>query len=435
MATVPCGSIIPYSGVPIQSSGRYCVANCNLSSSTHCCSSKRRLGSSCSTIFSPNFLCTYLSSTQRKDSCQYKRSLLIVRAARNYYSLLGVAEDAKKSDIKSAYRKLARSYHPDVNKDPGAEQKFKELSNAYEVLSDDEKRSMYDRYGEAGPEGGASDFGSPFDVFDQFRDFGGTGMGMGANFRDGSMDGEHVAYILRVDFKEAVFGAEKNVEITRLEHCATCEGSGAKPGTRSYICRTCNGQGQLISSSRIPFGYIQHATCCPDCDGMGKRFSPCSRCRGEGRVKKSKRIDIKVPAGIETGDQLKVRSEGNSGKRGGGPGDLLVGIEVREDPVFKRDGNNILYTCRISYIDAILGAVLEVPTVNGMAELKIPPGTQPNATLVMRKKGVPLINKKNRRGDQLVKVKVEIPKTLRSEERKLVEELAILNKVSVPSSN
>lgn len=345
-----------------------------------------------------------------------------------------MAENAKKAEIKSAYRKLARNYHPDVNKEPGAEQKFKEISNAYEVLSDDEKRSMYDRYGEAGLKGGASDFGSPFDMFDQlFRNF--DGMGMGANFRDGYTDGEDLAYTLRLDFKEAVFGAEKNIEITRLEDCATCEGSGAKPGSRSYLCRTCNGQGQVISSSRTPFGIIQQAITCPDCDGMGERCSPCTKCQGEGRVKKSKKIDLKIPAGVDTGDQLRVQSEGNSGKRGGGPGDVFVGIEVREDPVLRRDGNNILYVCKVSYIDAILGAVMEVPTVDGMSELKIPPGTQPNTTLVMSKKGVPLVNRKNRRGDQLVKVQVEIPKRLRGEERKLIEELSNLNKATVPSSN
>jgi len=274
------------------------------------------------------------------------------------------------------------------------------------------------------------DFGSPFDMFDQlFRNFG------GANFGAGNMDGEDLLYTLLIDFKEAVFGAQKNIEITRLEDCPTCEGSGAKPGTRSYICRTCSGQGHVISSSRTPFGYIQQAVCCPDCNGMGERCSPCNRCHGEGRIKKHKKIDIKVPAGIDTGDQLRVRSEGNSGMRGGAPGDLFVQVEVRGDPMLRRDGNNILYSCKISYIDAILGAVLEVPTVDGMAELKIPPGTQPNATLVMAKKGVPLVNRRNRRGDQLVNVKVEIPKRLRSEERKLVEELAILNKESVPISN
>lgn len=397
------------------------------------CSSKRTLGSSCSTIFSPNISHVYSNSTQLKDSCRYKRSHLIVKAKRDYYSVLGVAKDAKKPEIKSAYRKLARSYHPDVNREPEAEQKFKEISNAYEVLSDDEKRSIYDRYGEAGLKDGASDFGSPFDMFDQlFRNF--DGMGMGASFRNGYLDGEDLAYALGLNFREAVFGVEKKIEVNKLEECPTCEGSGAKPGAKSYICRTCNGQGQVVSSMRTLFGIVQQAISCPDCDGMGESCTPCTKCRGEGRVKKSKKISLKVPAGIDTGMQLRVQSEGNSGKKGGSSGDLFVEIEVRDDPVLGRDGNNILHTCKISYTDAILGTVLKVPTVDGMADLKIPPGTQPNTMMVMSKKGVPFLNRSNKRGDQLVKVQVEIPTRLRGEEKKLIEELANLDKAKVPST-
>lgn len=433
MATVPCGTLVPYLGVQSQPLGRYCIAKCNLLSS-HCCSSKRTtLGSSCSSIFSPNFLHAYVTSSKQKDLHRFKRSHLIVRAEKDYYSVLGVANDAKKSEIKSAYRKLARSYHPDVNKEAGAEQKFKDISNAYEILSDDQKRSIYDKYGEAGLKGGQGDYGSPFDMFDQlFRNF--DGMGMGANFRAGYVDGEDLAYTLGLNFREAVFGVEKDIDITRLEECLTCEGSGNKPGAKSYTCRTCNGQGQVISSMRTPFGIVQQAISCPDCDGLGESCTPCSKCRGEGRVKITKKVNLKVPAGVDAGVQLRVQSEGNAGKRGGAPGDLFVGIDVRGDPLLGRDGNNILYTCKVSYTEAILGTVMEVPTVDGMAGLKIPPGTQPNTTLVMAKRGVPFLNRNNKRGDQLVRIQVEIPKRLRDEERKLVEELHNLNKTKVPST-
>ena len=259
-------------------------------------------------------------------------------------------------------------------------------------------------------------------------------MGMGGSFRNGFSEGEDLAYSLLLDFKEAVFGVEKEIEITRLEDCPTCEGSGSKPGSKSYVCRSCNGHGQLISSMRTPFGIVQQAIACPDCDGMGETCTPCSKCRGEGRVKKPKKVTVKVPAGVDAGVKLRLESEGNSGKKGGPPGDLFVVFQVREDPILKRDGNNILYTCKVSYLDAILGTVLKVPTVDGMTDLKVPPGTQPDVTFSMAKKGVPFVNRKNRRGDQLVKLQVEIPKKLNDEERKLIEELAELDKAKVPSS-
>ncbi|KHN31383.1 Chaperone protein DnaJ [Glycine soja] len=244
----------------------------------------------------------------------------------------------------SAYRKLARSYHPDVNKEPDAEQKFKELSNAYEVLSDDEKRSIYDTYGEAGLKGSGmdmGDFSNPFDLFETlFEGMGGMGGSRGS--WNGAVEGEDEYYSLVLNFKEAIFGVEKEIEIRRLESCGTCNG--------------------------------------------------------------------------------------NAGRRGGSPGDLFVVLEVIPDPVLKRDDTNILYTCKVSYIDAILGTTIKVPTVDGMVDLKIPAGTQPSSTLVMAKKGVPLLNKKNMRGDQLVRVQVEIPKKLSKEERKLIEELADLSK-------
>ncbi|ESW35653.1 hypothetical protein PHAVU_001G252900 [Phaseolus vulgaris] len=357
-------------------------------------------------------------------------SRLIVRADADYYSVLGVSKNSSKSEIKSAYRKLARSYHPDVNKEPDAEKKFKEISNAYEVLSDDEKRSIYDTYGEAGLKGsgmGMGDFSNPFDLFETLFE-GMGGMGGGRSSWNGAVEGEDEYYSLVLNFKEAVFGVEKEIEIRRLENCGTCNGSGAKPGTKSSKCSTCGGQGRVVQSTRTPLGIFQQSMTCSSCSGTGEISTPCNTCSGEGRVRKTKRISIKVPAGVDSGSRLRVRNEGNAGRRGGPSGDLFVVLEVIPDPVLKRDDTNILYTCKISYIDAILGTTVKVPTVDGMVDLKIPSGTQPSSTLVMNKKGVPLLNKKNMRGDQLVRVQVEIPKKLSKDERKLIEELADLSK-------
>ncbi|KAL9238346.1 hypothetical protein vseg_012779 [Gypsophila vaccaria] len=421
---------IPYCGVQCKTPGSTYT---NVLSS-HCFSSKGYLASLRSTIFSSDLSHAYLTAQPPRRARGYKRSLLVVRAARNYYSVLGVSESAAKSDIKTAYRKLARTYHPDVNKEPGAEQKFKEISNAYEILSDDKKRSVYDRYGEEGLNNGPSMGGYGTSIFDELlRNF--DGMGMGGSFRNGASEGEDLMYTLRLDFKEAVFGVKKDIDITRLENCPTCEGSGAKPGSKSYVCRACNGHGQVVTSMRTPFGIVQQAVACPDCDGMGESRTQCTKCRGDGRVKKSKKLNLNIPAGVDTGNQIRCESEGNSGKRGGPPGDLYVALEVREDPVLKRDGDNILCTSNISYLDAILGTVVKVPTVDGMTDLRIPPGTQPNTTLVMSKRGVPVINNRNKRGNQLVKVQVEIPIRLDSEERKLIEELVNLRKAKVSSTS
>ncbi|CAL9190554.1 unnamed protein product [Musa hybrid cultivar] len=362
----------------------------------------------------------------------------VVRAAADYYDVLGVSRNASKSEIKT-YRKLARNYHPDVNKEPGAEQKFKEISNAYEVLSDDEKRSLYDKYGEAGLKGagmGMGDFSNPFDLFESlFEGMGGMG-GMGGTraARNRPMQGDDESYNLILNFKDAIFGVEKEIEITRLESCGTCDGSGAKPGTQPSKCNTCGGQGQVVSSARTPLGVFQQVMSCTTCDGTGEFSTPCNTCRGDGRVRRTKRISLKVPAGVDSGSRLRVRSEGNAGRRGGPPGDLYVFIEVLSDPVLKRDGTNILYTCKVSYIDAILGTTTKVPTVDGMVDLKIPAGTQPGTTLVMAKKGVPYLGKPNTRGDELVRVQVEIPKSLSTEEKKLIEELANLSKAKTANS-
>jgi molecular chaperone DnaJ len=248
------------------------------------------------------------------------------------------------------------------------------------------------------------------------------------------MQGDDERYDLLLDFQEAVFGVEKNIEVARLEMCNTCDGSGAKPGTTPSSCSTCGGQGQVMTTARTPLGDFRQVATCPACRGSGEISTPCTSCSGDGRVRKTKLISLKVPAGVDSGSRLRVRSEGNAGKRGGPPGDLYVFINVRSDPNLKRDGNNILISTSISYVDAILGTTVKVPTVDGNVDLKIPAGTQPGTTLVMSKRGVPLLGKTNMRGDELVKVQVEIPKRLSSEERKLIEELADLSKPKAASS-
>lgn len=442
MAIVPFGSMwVARYGVQPQILPRS-SATTNLSTSALRLPSKiRALTSPSSSLFSQESLHELFNSLSYKNPCQRRGTRFIVRADKDYYSVLGVSKNAPKSDIKSAYRKLARSYHPDVNKEPGAEQKFKEISNAYEVLSDDEKRSIYDRYGEAGLKGsgiGTGDFSNPFDLFDSlFDSFGGMGgMGTGGRgSRNRAMEGEDQVHNLVLNFKEAVFGVEKEIEISRLESCSTCDGSGAKPGTKPSTCKTCGGQGQVVSSVRTPLGIFQQVMTCSSCNGTGEISTPCNTCGGEGRVRKSKRISLKVPPGVDSGSRLRVRSEGNAGKRGGPPGDLFVILEVLPDPVLKRDDTNILYTCKLSYVDAILGTTTKVPTVDGEVDLKVPAGTQPGTTLVMAKKGVPVLGKSNMRGDQLVRVQVEIPKRLSSDERKLIEELANLSKGKTPTSS
>jgi len=366
---------------------------------------------------------------------------LVVRADEDYYSLLGVSRGADARELKRAYRQLARKYHPDVNKEPGAEDKFKQISNAYEVLSDDQKRSIYDQFGEAGLKGGMGgfggpgaagmgDFSNPFDLFESF--FGGAGGmggmgGAGRAQRNRPVQGDDERFDLEVDFREAVFGVETELECVRLEGCGTCEGSGTKPGTSPTTCGTCGGTGQVVSVARTPLGNFQQVSTCPTCGGAGQQSTPCTACGGDGRVKRSKRISLRVPAGVATGSRLRVRSEGNAGRRGGPPGDLYVFISVRPDRELTRDKQNILSSVTIPYTDAILGTVVQVTTVDGEVDLKIPAGVQPNATLVMKGKGVPKLGSPQQRGDHFVTVKVSIPTSLDERSKQLVEELASLS--------
>lgn len=373
-----------------------------------------------------------LAAATRKSSSTKRAQSLVVRADSDYYQVLGVSRSADNKELKKAYRQLARKFHPDVNKDPGAEAKFKEISNAYEVLSDEQKRSIYDKYGEAGLKGmggmggpSPGDFTNPFDLFETFFG-GGMGGAGGARSRNRPQQGEDERYDLSLSFQEAVFGCEKELETVRLEACDTCSGSGVKAGTRPETCSSCGGAGQVITMARTPLGNFQQVATCQTCGGTGQKYQPCSACGGDGRVRRTKRISLRVPPGVDSGSRLRVRGEGNAGRRGGPEGDLYVFISVRADPELVRDGVNINTTVAISFTDAILGTSVKVNTVDGPVDLKVPSGVQPNTTLLMSKRGVPRLGNPTVRGDQLVTVQVTIPQRLSKEERKLVEELAAL---------
>jgi molecular chaperone DnaJ len=352
--------------------------------------------------------------------------------ARDYYDLLGLSRNADQDEIKRAYRRLARKYHPDVNKDPGAEETFKEINRAYEVLSEPEMRVRYDRFGEAGVSGAGaasgfqdfSDMGGFADIFESF--FSGFSGGMGQSTRRrGPTRGDDLRLDLRLDFKEAVFGGEKEIKISHLETCGTCSGSGAKPGTRPTTCSTCGGTGQVRRATRTPFGSFTQVSACPTCSGTGEVIEDrCEVCSGSGQIQETKKLKITVPAGVDNGTRLRVSSEGDAGMRGGPPGDLYVYLFVNEDAHFKRDGINILSDLRISYLQAILGCKLSVETVDGPVELDIPAGTQPGTVLTMENRGVPKLGNPVSRGDHLITVQVDIPARLKPEERELIEKLA-----------
>lgn len=315
---------------------------------------------------------------------------------------------------------------------------------------------MYDRYGEAGVKAASrmdmevinsqlkfttlefffeffffflkwQDFDDPFDLFESFFEGMGGVESMGADKKRRPVRGDNKSCKIILNFKEAIFGVIKDILITRYENCETCAGSGSKPGTNSTECSTCRGQGEIISRTRTPFGVIQQVSTCNTCRGCGEIFTPCDWCGGDGRVWRTKSINLNIPAGVNFDSHLRARSEGDAGKRGGPPGDLYVSFEVGSDPVLKRDGNNILYTCTVSYLQAILGTTIKIPTVDGDVDLEIPEGSQPDSTLVMAKRGAPLLGKSDERGDQLVRVQVQIPKSLNSEEIELIQQLSNLH--------
>jgi molecular chaperone DnaJ len=357
----------------------------------------------------------------------------------DFYETLGVSRDADKEDIKQAYRRLARKYHPDVNKEPGAEEQFKEINRAYEVLSEPEMRARYDRFGEAGVGGAAAgaagfqdfgDFGGfAADIFESF--FSGFGGGMGtqtASRKRGPTRGDDLRLDLKLDFREAVFGGEKEIRISHLETCNTCEGLGAKPGTRPQTCTTCNGQGQVRRAARTPFGSFTQVSVCPTCNGTGQMIEDkCEICGGRGQRQETKKLKITIPAGVDNGTRLRVTGEGDSGQRNGPAGDLYVYLYVNEDAEFRREGINILSTLKVSYIQALLGSRIDINTVDDQPqELLVPPGTQPGTVLKLEGKGVPKLGNPVARGDHLITIQVDIPTKLGTEERELLEKIAKL---------
>lgn len=352
--------------------------------------------------------------------------------ARDYYEILGVSRDADKEEIKRSYRRLARKYHPDVNKEEGAEDRFKEINRAYEVLSEPETRARYDRFGEAGvgsaTGAGFQDFGDMngfADIFESFFSGFSGGMGNTSRRRGGPTRGDDLRLDLKLDFREAVFGGEKEIRISHLETCATCSGSGAKPGTRAKTCGTCTGSGQVRRATRTPFGSFTQVSVCPTCNGSGQVIEDkCDVCGGNGQKQETKKLKITIPAGVDNGTRLRVSSEGDAGQRGGPAGDLYVYLFINEDPEFQRDGINVLSEIKISYLQAILGCRLEVNTVDGPTELLIPPGTQPNTVLTLENRGVPRLGNPVSRGDHLITILIDIPTRITAEERELLEKLA-----------
>lgn len=342
-------------------------------------------------------------------------------AKRDYYEVLGVKKTASETEIKRAYRQMAIQYHPDKNPgDAAAEEKFKECAEAYAVLSDPQKRSQYDRFGHAGVGGGGFDagFSNIEDIFDLF----GFGDMFGSRGRTRSTvkRGSDLRYDLEITLEEAANGKDEKLSIPRLEKCETCEGSGAEPGTSPETCITCGGRGQI----QFQQGFFSVMRTCPNCRGNGSIIrTPCKDCRGQGRVEKEKSLEIKVPAGVETGSRLRVSGEGEAGVNGGPSGDLFVVIHVKEHEVFERQGANLYSAVPITFAQAALGAEIKVKTLDGEEELKIPAGTQTGTVFRIKSQGMPALGGRGR-GDLFVAVTLVTPKSLTKEQRKLLEQLA-----------
>lgn len=351
--------------------------------------------------------------------------------AKDYYEILGVSRDASKEEIKKAYKKLAKKYHPDLNKDnPEAADKFKEINEAASVLGDDQKRQQYDQFGSAGEQfsgeggfggfdfsdfmsGGSFDFG---DIFDQV--FGGGRRRQRAGPRRGS----DLRYDLEIELEDAVFGAKKEIIVPRLETCTKCRGSGAENESDIETCSQCKGTGRMTQTRRTPFGIFQSTTVCNKCRGQGKYIkNECSMCDGTGLVKKTRKIEIEIPPGADDGNQLRVSGEGEAGPKGGPQGDLYVFIHVKPHKIFERRDDDLFLEMPVSFATAALGGEIEVPTIDGKAKLKIPAGTQPGTVFRMKSKGVPSLRGYGR-GSQNIQVNVQVPKKLSSKQKKLIRE-------------
>lgn len=348
---------------------------------------------------------------------------------KDYYEILNVSRDASQDEIKSAYRKLAKKYHPDLNpNDKEAEQKFKEINEAYEILSDPEKRKRYDMFGEAGAngQGGYSqDFGGFGDIFDDIFDIftGGFGRTSQRSRDYGPVRGADLRYELTLEFEEAVFGVEKEIQIRRAESCGTCDGTGVKPGSSKETCSKCNGTGEIRYAQRTPFGQFVRVATCDACGGSGEIIKEkCETCNGRGKVLKNRRIKVKIPAGVDTGSVISVRGEGEAGERGGPPGDLYVYINVKPHKIFKREGNDLYLTVPISFTEACLGAEIEVPTLEGIEKFSLPAGTQTGEVFKLKNMGVPNLRGVGR-GDLYFEVQIQVPKKLTERQKQLLLEL------------
>lgn len=354
---------------------------------------------------------------------------------RDYYEVLGVSRGASEDEIKKAYKKMARKYHPDLNPgDKTAEEKFKEVNGAYEVLSDADKKARYDQYGHAGvdPNFGAGGFGGGFDGSFDFGDLGdifgsffGGGFGGGRRTNPNAPQrGESIRMSIAISFEEAAFGCEKAVTVERYETCDTCHGNGCAPGTSPEVCPDCHGTGTVQVRRQTPMGVFATSSPCPKCGGKGRIIhQPCKDCRGSGMVRKKKTIQASIPAGIDNGQTISIRGQGNAGKNGGPAGDLLITITVRPHELFRREGTSVLCEAPITFTQAVLGAELEIPTIDGKVKYTLPEGTQSGTTFRLKGKGIPSINGRGR-GDQYVTVYIETPKNLNKEQKEALKKFA-----------
>ena len=354
---------------------------------------------------------------------------------RDYYEVLGVSRGASEDEIKKAYKKMARKYHPDLNPgDKTAEEKFKEVNEAYGVLSDANKKARYDQYGHAGvdPNFGAGGFGGGFDGSFDFGDLGdifgsffGGGFGGGRRTNPNAPQrGESIRMSIAISFEEAAFGCEKAVTVERYETCDTCHGNGCAPGTSPEVCPDCHGTGTVQVRRQTPMGVFATSSPCPKCGGKGRIIhQPCKDCRGSGMVRKKKTIQASIPAGIDNGQTISIRGQGNAGKNGGPAGDLLITITVRPHELFRREGTSVLCEAPITFTQAVLGAELEIPTIDGKVKYTLPEGTQSGTTFRLKGKGIPSINGRGR-GDQYVTVYIETPKNLNKEQKEALKKFA-----------
>lgn len=362
----------------------------------------------------------------------------------DYYDILEVSKDATKDEIKSAFRKKARQYHPDVNKAPDAEEKFKELGKAYETLMDDNKRATYDRFGEDGLKNAGFDTGGPFaggfgdlnDIFNSF--FGGMGFGFGGGRVDPNAPqrGDDLRLDVEIEFEEAVFGTNKEVKFDHLELCSECGGTGAAKGSKPITCPTCHGAGQVQTVARTPLGAFTQISVCPDCQGTGQKIeTPCPACKGYGKIEKEKKIEIKIPAGVDNMSKIRVSREGDAGTNGGPNGDLFVVLRVKPSDYFQRDGLNVFTMVEISPAQAVLGDEVTIRTLDGEQKIQIQAGIQSGNTIKLKGAGVPVISRPSQRGDHIVVVTVKTPTQLSDEEKNLYRRLYELNTNKKPQES